>query len=81
MVGMSTVRCQVEGKDRYGRSIATCFLGDVDLNESIVRAGLAWAYVQFSHRYVVAEAEARAAQRGIFADGVVAQPAWEWRRR
>lgn len=55
------VRCVSHDVDRYGRDIATCWLGDVNLNERMVAAGQAVAYRKYSKRYVAAEGEAEAA--------------------
>lgn len=44
----------------------------------MVGAGMAWAFLRYSHDYVVQEGEAQAANLGIHAHHC--QPAWEWRR-
>lgn len=38
------VRCTVEVRDRYGRALARCSAGGVDLNAAMVRAGHARRY-------------------------------------
>lgn len=38
------VRCTVDGLDRYGRSLARCTSGGVDVNRAMVRAGMAVQY-------------------------------------
>lgn len=43
----------------------------------MVRAGMAWALLRYSHDYVVQEGEAQAADLGVHAHAC--QPAWEWR--
>lgn len=45
------VRCVQEDVDQYGRVVATCFVGDTDLNRAMVRAGHAVPYLEFSRRY------------------------------
>lgn len=72
------IACEAIERDRYGRTVAVCRAGDLDLNREMVRAGLAWAYVQYSSDYVDSEAEARIAGRGIWNSEAI--PAWEWRR-
>lgn len=37
------VRCEARGADRYGRTLAVCFLGEQDVNAWMVRQGHAWA--------------------------------------
>jgi endonuclease YncB( thermonuclease family) len=49
----------------------------VDLGQSMVAAGMAWAFVRYSRDYVDVEERARAEQRGVHARAC--QPAWEWR--
>ena len=73
------VRCVVEDEDRrYGRRVATCFLGKTDLNRAIVQAGWAVAYRRYSDRYVAEEKAARTARRGLW-QGECDQPE-AWRR-
>jgi endonuclease YncB( thermonuclease family) len=43
----------------------------------MVSAGMAWAYTAFSDRY--ADAEKRAAARGVGVHAHHCQPPWEWR--
>ena len=68
-------------KDRYGR-----LLGDVrhegrSINLELIRRGFAWAYVEYDPpaEYVAAEAEARAARRGLWADREPIPP-WTYRK-
>jgi endonuclease YncB( thermonuclease family) len=74
-----TVACDVVDRDRYGRIVAGCRVGDTDVQEVLTREGLAWAYRQYSRAYVPAEEAARAARIGIW-QGPAEAP-WEWRRR
>ena len=57
------VTCNARRKDRYGRLIATCYLGSVDLGRRIVEEG--WAVA--SGDYDLSERRARAEGRGIWA--------------
>jgi micrococcal nuclease len=34
--------------DQYGRTVAFVFVGDVDLNKELLKAGLAWHYKHYS---------------------------------
>ena len=54
------------GRDRYGRTIAVFYLGDVDLNRAMVASGLAWAFRRYSLDYVEVENQARSARLGIW---------------
>jgi endonuclease YncB( thermonuclease family) len=77
-VGAQNVSCDVSDHDRYGRSVATCTLGSLDLNEWMVLSGWALAYRQYSTAYVGAEARAEATKVGIWQGQFT--PPWEWRR-
>lgn len=79
MVEHATVSCQPQGLDKYGRTLAVCFVGDQDVNAAMVRQGYAWAFVKYSSLYVQQEAQARLERIGIWqAD---ATPAWEFRHK
>ncbi len=71
------VSCAHETYDRYKRSVATCHVAGVNLNEAIVRAGWAMAYRRYSRLYVEAEVAAKAASVGIWRGAC--DPPWEWR--
>lgn len=75
------VTCIEKDRDRYGRVVAVCLCGGVDLNRAMVRAGLAWAYLAYSRDYEAAEWEAQLLGNGIWAGNVLAEPAWDWRRQ
>lgn len=73
------VACRQRDVDRYKRVVAVCYVGDVDINERMVRNGWALAYRQFSRDYVHAEDAARKERAGIWR-GEFQKP-WEWRTR
>ena len=75
-----TVRGQ--GTDQYDRLLGRVFVDGVELNEALVRNGLAWHYeIRVSDR-ALAEAEryARAARVGIWSEPKPVPP-WRWRRQ
>jgi endonuclease YncB( thermonuclease family) len=72
------VTCEQKDRDRYGRIVAVCRAGEIELNREMVRAGMAWAYIRYSSEYTDSEAEARDAGRGVW--GSEAIPPWEWRK-
>lgn len=80
LVRGKAVTCKEKDRDRYGRVVAVCQAGGLDLNRAMVRAGLAWAYTAYSRDYEGAELEARMSRSGIWAPTASAQPAWDWRR-
>ncbi len=72
------VTCEDLGRDRYKRIIGRCAVAGEDMGAWMVQQGLALAYRRYSLDYVDQEADARAAQRGIWASEFV-KP-WAWRR-
>jgi endonuclease YncB( thermonuclease family) len=72
------ITCRHMDTDSYGRSVAVCSSGSVDLSAEMAVAGLALAYRQYSNDYVDEEARARAARRGVWASTFTAP--WDWRR-
>lgn len=73
-----TIVCENRGHDRYGRIIGLCRADGVDVQAEMVRRGLAWAFIRYSHDYVTQEAKAREENLGIHAHGC--EPAWEYRK-
>jgi endonuclease YncB( thermonuclease family) len=61
-----TTTCDPVQRDRFGRTVAVCRVGDTDVQEVLTREGLAWAYRQYSRAYVAAEEAARAQGLGIW---------------
>lgn len=74
------VTCREKDRDRYGRVVGVCFAGGQDVNREMVRSGMARAYVQYGADYADSEMEAQFARVGLWADGVVAEAPWDWRR-
>ena len=67
-VGARTVSCVVRDTDRYGRSVAECSEGGVNLNAWLVRNGWAVAYRRYGGgRYDADERAAKAARAGVWA--------------
>ncbi|QDV81657.1 thermonuclease family protein [Planctomycetes bacterium TBK1r] len=76
----ASVRVVDSGTDRYGRTLAHLYVGDVWLNRELVASGLAWHYVKYNQdaELATAQHEARAANRGLWQDARrVAQ--WDYR--
>lgn len=67
--------------DRYGRLVARVRVGERDLSEEMVAAGLAWHYTFHSDDPTLArlEREARSAELGLWQDREPVPP-WDWRR-
>jgi micrococcal nuclease len=76
-----TVTVREAGTDRYGRTLGDLILPDGrSMQEEMLRAGYAWHYTHYdsSQRLADLEAEARTAQRGLWAD-LNPTPPWEFR--
>src|SRR3954453_2671212 len=52
LVAGREVRCEDRGRDVYGRVLGLCFVDGLEINAHMVRSGLAWAFVKYSHAYV-----------------------------
>lgn len=76
------VRVECAGKDRYGRTLGTVFLGADSVNLWLVRNGWAWRYDRYSKSDILraAQEEAKKERRGLWADMSPVAP-WEWRKR
>jgi endonuclease YncB( thermonuclease family) len=58
--------------DQYGRTVATCSVGDADLGEWLVHNGLALDWPRFSKgRYEAYQRDAERAGRGIWSGSYV----------
>lgn len=68
LIRSGEVKCRVLTNDRYGRQVSECSVGPTDINREMVRLGWAVAYRKHSRTFIPAEAEAKAARRGI----------WQW---
>jgi endonuclease YncB( thermonuclease family) len=71
------VHCVPRDRDRYGRLVATCSAGGVDLGARLVAEGLARAYTRFGDDYAAVERRAKTEQIGLWR-GAAAAP-WDWR--
>lgn len=78
-IGRTGVRCQPHDRDCYGRIVAICFKGDVDLNRWMVANGWTVAFRRYSLDYVADEDSAHRARLGLWA-GTFEMP-WDWRAR
>jgi micrococcal nuclease len=75
-----------ERRDRYGRLLAYVYAGEVMVNESMIRAGLALPLpvrpnTAHAKGFRRAEAEAHAASRGFWAEGGLDMTPAQWRKK
>ena len=78
LIGGKVVICEQRDTDRYGRLVATCAAGTLDLGRAMVESGHAVAFRKYSNIYVPDEEGARVSRRGIW-DGSFQMPD-DWRR-
>ena len=64
------VTCMPVDQDRFGRVVARCEAGGLDLGGELVREGLARDYTRFSRgSYLLEETRARRAHVGMWSSG------------
>jgi len=78
LINNQTVRCSDEGKDRYGRTLGICYVGDIDLQAEMVKSGMAVAYLRYSDRYEQEQNYAKKVKAGMW--GGTFQEPEIWRR-
>ena len=76
MISRASVRCEQRDTDRYGRIVAVCWLGGIDLNAMMVSKGWAIAYRRYAKDYVNHEAVAQTAKAGMWAGRFVEPEKW-----
>jgi micrococcal nuclease len=77
------VRVESNGKrDRYKRILGTVLVEDKNLNEELVKAGLAWHYKKYSDKQTFADMENKARENkiGLWQDPNPKAP-WDFRKR
>ena len=72
------VTCKGDTCDRYKRLIAVCYVGSININETMVAEGWALAYRKYSEDYVRAETFAKSRREGLWRGTF--EPPWEWRQ-
>lgn len=70
------VVCSPMSQDRYGRTIATCSIGEADLGATMVANGWALAYRKYNLIYVPFEDQAKQARRGIWTGQFLSPHKW-----
>ncbi len=76
-----TVSVNKKNVDRYGRTIGLVTVGTVVVNESLLKAGLAWHYKQYdkNSRWAAMEAKARKDKIGLWIEPNAVAP-WDYRK-
>ena len=71
--------CIREGKDRYKRTLAECFVNDESLSSYLVKSGYAFAYRRYSKKFIADEDFARANKIGMWSMDF--DYPWDWRKK
>ena len=76
LVANREVRVTYSKRDRYGRIVGIVYLDGRDVNLEMLKVGLAWHYKKYDSTpaYAQAEADARAAKRGLWQDKSPIEP-------
>jgi endonuclease YncB( thermonuclease family) len=78
VIGEKSVSCSKRDIDRYGRVVAVCRAGSINLNAWMVENGWAVAYRRYSRDYIADEQGAKASRHGMWS-GKFIMP-WDWRK-
>ena len=79
-IGTNPISCKREkNKDRYGRTLAECFVKGKSLSKFMVRTGYAFAYIKYSKKYVEDEKYAKVNKLGLWT--MKFEYPWEWRKK
>jgi micrococcal nuclease len=75
------VRVTTKAVDDYGRVIALIDVGRLNVNEELLRRGLAWEYSHYhsNPRWLALQSRAQAAKRGLWA-AANPEPPWQFRK-
>lgn len=80
MVFNKTIKVEKETIDKYGRTVGTLFVYDLDANKEQIKRGMAWVYRKYLHDQSLLSLEeaARQAKLGLWADANPMAP-WDYR--
>jgi micrococcal nuclease len=76
------VEIRKSGTDRYGRTLAFIYVGDVCVNKQLIIQGMAWHYKKYNHDPELARLEDQARMRkvGLWSQSYPVAP-WDWRHQ
>ncbi|CAD0363161.1 thermonuclease family protein [Xanthomonas perforans] len=78
LISTNELSCISKGSDRYGRIVATCTMGDLDVASEMVSNGWALAYRSITKTYAITEGKAKRNHLGLW-DSQFANP-WDFRQ-
>lgn len=83
LLATGEVKVRQMDTDQYGRVVGIVLIDDtINLNERLLKSGLAWHYRTYDRnpRWTELETDAREAKRGLWVEpGAI--PPWKWRNR
>ena len=79
IIGNNKVNCIREGKDRYKRTLAECFVNNLSLSSYLVKNGYAFAYRKYSKKFITDEDFARSNNLGMWSMNF--EYPWDWRKK
>jgi len=79
IIGINHVSCSNEGKDIYNRQLSYCYVGELNINEEMVRRGYAIAAIKYDKSFKLDETLAKSTKEGLWA-GEFEDPE-KWRKR
>ena len=77
-IGDNKVECISNGKDRYKRTLAECFVNEESLSSYLVKSGYAFAYRKYSKKFIPDEDYAKANKIGMWS--MEFQYPWDYRK-
>ena len=78
IIADNKIKCFREGKDRYKRTLAECFVNDISLSSYLVKNGYAFAYRKYSKKFIADEDFARINKIGMWSMNF--EYPWNWRK-
>jgi endonuclease YncB( thermonuclease family) len=80
LIAAKTVRAEKFDTDRWGRSICMVYVANVNVNEAMLKAGLAWHYEKYDQNpeWAALQQEAVKNRRGLWSLPNPVAP-WDWR--
>ena len=78
IIANKKINCIREGKDRYKRTLAECFVNDLSLSSYLVKNGYAFAYRKYSKKFIADEDFAKSNKLGMWS--MKFEYPWDWRK-
>ena len=77
-IGNNNLECISEGRDRYNRTLAECFVNNESLSSYLVRSGYAFAYRKYSNKFIIDEDYAKVNKVGMWS--MKFEYPWDYRK-